>query len=723
MNKIRLLTSVAITGLILVLVTGLAFSQTVQTNDAMGYGFTYQGTLSSGGEPYTGTCDLRFTLFDAHSGDNQICSPEAMADVGVTNGLFTVLLDFGGNCFDGSMRWMQIAVRCPSGSGTYTTLSPRQQLTPAPYALALPGLYTQQHPVSPNLIGGHNENIVGADIHGATIGGGGNANEPNIVSASYTTVSGGVWNKAEKWISTIGGGSGNMTSGEAATVSGGYLNTGEGGGSTVGGGNHNYAGGGSSTIGGGTFNSTSGDNATIGGGLFNAASGNFTSVGGGDSNTASGNNSTVGGGLGNSASGEAATLGGGSFNTGDGDNSTVGGGMNNYAYGASAVVGGGTFNSTSGDFSTIGGGLLNDTNGDFSTVSGGDSNRANGYNATVGGGYQNQASGAYATISGGHENLASGEGSTIAGGNKNTASQLDSTVGGGRNNTAEWMNSTVSGGVFNNASGDGSTVGGGWNNEASGNNAVIGGGHGNESSSYESTIGGGSFNQASGSYSTVPGGSHNIAQGWYSFAAGRNAKAYEHGCFVWGDSTNEDVICKAENQWVARSSGGVIFYSDSTMFNGVNLKPGGGSWGSVSDKNLKENFEPVDKTALLEALMEVPISTWNYTAQDESIRHIGPTAQGFYAAFGVGENDTTITTVDADGVALAAIQGLYAENQDLRAQVDDLEARLSALEDALGNEQVTHNRSTDWPISWLLGFGLITFSGVWVMRQRQGDDL
>lgn len=633
MNKIRLLTSVAITGLILVLVTGLALSQTVQASDAMGYGFTYQGTLSSGGEPYTGTCDLRFTLFDAPSGGNPICSPKTAGGVGVTNGLFTVLLDFGEYCFDGSMRWMQIAVRCPSGSGSYTTLSPRKQVTPTPYALALPGLYTQQHPVSPNLIGGHNENIVGADVHGATIGGGGNANEPNIVSASYTTVSGGVWNRAESWIATVGGGSGNRASGEGATVCG------------------------------------------------------------------------------------------GSLNTGDGNSSTVGGGMNNYAYGASAVISGGTFNSTSGDYATISGGLFNEAIGEFSKVGGGDSNTASGDYATIGGGLFNQASGAYSTISGGHENIAIGEGSTIAGGNKNTASQLDSTVGGGRNNTAEWMNSTVSGGVFNTASGDGSTVGGGWSNTASGNNAVVGGGFGNESSSYESTIGGGSFNQASGSYSTVPGGSHNTAQGWYSFAAGRNAKANEHGCFVWGDSTNADVICKTENQWVARSSGGVLFYSDSTMLNGVKLKPGGGSWGSASDKNLKENFEPVDQTAVLEALMEVPISTWNYIAQDESIRHIGPMAQDFYAAFGVGENDITITTVDADGVALAAIQGLYTENQDLRAQVDDLEARLSALEEALDNEQVTHNTRTGWPISWLLGFGLITFSGVWVMRQRQGDDL
>jgi len=86
----------------------------------------------------------------------------------------------------------------------------------------------------------------------------------------------------------------------------------------------------------------------------------------------------------------------------------------------------------------------------------------------------------------------------------------------------------------------------------------------------------------------------------------------------------------------------------------------------------------------------IPLETWNYKTQVDDIRHIGPMAQDFYAAFGVGENDTTISTVDADGVALAAIQGLYqrlqaaeAENAALQQQVDDLEARLAALEAGL----------------------------------------
>jgi hypothetical protein len=97
-------------------------------------------------------------------------------------------------------------------------------------------------------------------------------------------------------------------------------------------------------------------------------------------------------------------------------------------------------------------------------------------------------------------------------------------------------------------------------------------------------------------------------------------------------------------------------------------------------------------------------------------------AQDFYAAFGVGENDTTITTIDADGVALAAIQGLYAENQALKAQVDDLETRLTALEKAVSSGQSPAvNVNSNMP--WMFGIGLIVVAGMLVIRRREEDTL
>ena len=74
------------------------------------------------------------------------------------------------------------------------------------------------------------------------------------------------------------------------------------------------------------------------------------------------------------------------------------------------------------------------------------------------------------------------------------------------------------------------------------------------------------------------------------------------------------------------------------------------------------------------------METWNYKSQDPSIRHVGPMAQDFYAAFGVGEDEKHITTIDADGVALAAIQGLYRLAQEKDREIGDLKARLTVLE-------------------------------------------
>jgi len=104
---------------------------------------------------------------------------------------------------------------------------------------------------------------------------------------------------------------------------------------------------------------------------------------------------------------------------------------------------------------------------------------------------------------------------------------------------------------------------------------------------------------------------------------------------------------------------------------------------------MKANASRVDGRQILLLLAELPISTWNYAGQDPSVRHIGPTAEGFYATFGVGEDDRHISMVDADGVALAAIQGLYQLVQEKDAQltaqqrqIKALEARVTALEQA-----------------------------------------
>jgi len=100
---------------------------------------------------------------------------------------------------------------------------------------------------------------------------------------------------------------------------------------------------------------------------------------------------------------------------------------------------------------------------------------------------------------------------------------------------------------------------------------------------------------------------------------------------------------------------------------------------TTSDRNLKEKFTPVNNQEILERVASLPISRWNFKA-DEQIRHIGPMAQDFYAAFNVGTDDKHIATVDEDGVALAAIQGLNEKLKAKDAQIEALEKRLANLE-------------------------------------------
>jgi hypothetical protein len=127
-----------------------------------------------------------------------------------------------------------------------------------------------------------------------------------------------------------------------------------------------------------------------------------------------------------------------------------------------------------------------------------------------------------------------------------------------------------------------------------------------------------------------------------------------------------------------RATGGVSFYTSwpsGGIPSGCHLAAGSGSWDCTSDRNTKEDFAPVDRQALLRRLAGIPITTWRYKAERENVRHLGPTAQDFRAAFGLGGDERHISGVDADGVALAAIQALYRENQALKARVTALERR------------------------------------------------
>lgn len=153
------------------------------------------------------------------------------------------------------------------------------------------------------------------------------------------------------------------------------------------------------------------------------------------------------------------------------------------------------------------------------------------------------------------------------------------------------------------------------------------------------------------------------------------------------DFLSEGLTASANNQINMRGCGGYRFFTNQNLTAGVQLAPGSGSWSSLSDRNVKENFAAVDTRNILQKVLNLPMKTWNYKSQDASIRHIGVIAQDFKAAFGVGESDRMITTIDADGVALAAIQGLNEELKDRDAKIEEQQKALNDLQEQVKRQE------------------------------------
>lgn len=251
---------------------------------------------------------------------------------------------------------------------------------------------------------------------------------------------------------------------------------------------------------------------------------------------------------------------------------------------------------------------------------------------------------------------------------------------------------TIGGGGFagqagngNTVTGDFGTVSGGRKNEA-GNLGAVAGGFVNIASGVNSAVGGGGSNTASGPSATVPGGSVNTAAGNVSFAAGCQAQALHNGAFVWADvaGCGTPFPSTKADQFNIRASGGTRIFSNTAATVGVTLASGSNAWSVMSDRNMKENFVPLDGRLILHKLSLIPITQWNLKSQSTSIKHFGPMAQDFYASFGLGESNRHISTSDADGVAFASIQALYQISVEKDKQIQDLQQRIEKLEKLVG---------------------------------------
>src|SRR5688572_5779100 len=391
-------------GMFIALLAIVAIEATLTINAApVGNAFTYQGALSTNGQPANGAFDLRFSLYTNSTGGGPVTSVVTNQNVRVLGGLFATAVDFGLNVYDGTEYWLDLGVRPGSSTGPFTVLGPRQLLTPAPYALhakqagsvppgAISGAAIQDNAVVRSINGlQDNFTILGDGLLVDTVG---DSIIVRLPPPSCLTYSNCYWNLR---------GNGNLTAGThflgtvagetaplefrvnnnrsllhqftaastAPNITGGFLgNTVSGVGGTISGGGQlaginqvqtNWG-----AIGGGFSNVIVTAGGAIAGGASNRIAGNYGAIGGGAANiinplisgmmTLDSPDCAIGGGISNTMTGAEA--------------GTIGGGRNNSLVGSSsrlvhhATIAGGRGNSILSDsfsshHSTIGGGVSN----------------------------------------------------------------------------------------------------------------------------------------------------------------------------------------------------------------------------------------------------------------------------------------------------------------------------------------------------------------------------
>lgn len=479
--------------------SGVATAQPLTTS------FTYQGRLVDGGTPASGTYDLQFILMDAASGGSQVGSILTSDDVTVTNGLFTVTLDFGA-VFAGSRRFLEVGVRPGTSTGAYTVVSPRQELTPSPnaaFSLTAPWTGISGKPAG---FADDIDNDSGGDITGVTAGpglSGGGTTGTVAVSVDPTATQSRVTGSCAPGASIrIVNQSGTVACepddiGPAAWTLGGNAGTNP---STQ-------------------FVGTT-DNVPLELRVNSQRALRIERV--------------------------QATVGTTIYT---GPNALGGDPLNSITAGATmATIGGG-------------GGTHG---GPFPTVN--KPNRVTDVGGTVSGGWNNQAGdGAgtlddhgFGSVGGGENNAASGRWSTVGGGLDNLASYYYAAVGGGRGNRATRFNTTVAGGGSNLASFEFATVGGGEANRATGYTSTVPGGVGN--------IASGSYSAAWG-WGSVAGGDYSLALGRRAVvrdAAQSGDADGDQGTFVWADDQGEDpFVSNGPGQFLIRAAGGVGINTNS----------------------------------------------------------------------------------------------------------------------------------------------------------------
>ena len=573
----------------------LTFQSSAQTS-----AFTYQGRLDHAGSPANGSYDFRFTIYNAATDGSAISGSVTNDATTVSNGLFTVTLDFGSVPFDGNNRWLDIGVRTNGGGDPFTSLNPRQPITSAPYAITAARL---SGTVPNGGIGGAYSNTVmfnnpANQFIGSFIGNGSALSNVNAITL-------GGLNANQFW---------KLTGNAGTTPGADFLGTsdpqpfemkvandrvfrfqpGPEVPSIVGGSRSNFVAPGTrgATIAGGGLppfpNFIEADFAAIGGGTFHGITGPWGTIAGGRDNRVHAESATIAGGFRNNIGTNAfvGTIGGGVLNAIQTNVSaaTIAGGDRNVVAFSGGTISGGVLNrAEGGPYPTVGGGVLNVAGGHYTTVGGGRLNTAIGFTSTLGGGRGNsiETNADHATIAGGLNNRIQRFGfrGVISGGENNLieTNVFGGTIGGGTQNRIGTNSSFA-------------TIGGGYSNtnQANSSSSVIAGGVQNlvQNDAGASVIGGGSLNTISpgGYFATIPGGAQNSAS-LYGFSAGYRAKGNHAGAFVWADFTDADFPSTAMNQFSVRASGGVRLVTSGAgmTLDGQPILSGTVSSGQITD--------------------------------------------------------------------------------------------------------------------------------------------